>query len=154
VNVAERSADGLAGAAELRAARVACREAGENASWYAALSNSGIAARNAARSAEAGCGNSVPGRSRAKELLAQANLVRDIFGNSFRSVALDPTWLTAAVLSLAQTIYDDRAFDRLPELAEALEQAGCTNAEVLDHCRQPGEHVRGCWVVDMVLGNE
>ena len=58
------------------------------------------------------------------------------------------------VVSIAAAIYADRAFDRLPILADALEEAGCTNADVLLHCRQPGDHVRGCWVVDLVLGKE
>jgi hypothetical protein len=53
---------------------------------------------------------------------------------------------------LAQAIYDDRAFDRLPILADALEEAGCTDADILNHCRRPGEHVRGCWAIDLVLG--
>jgi hypothetical protein len=72
----------------------------------------------------------------------------------FRPVTIDPTWLTPAVKRLAETIYDDRAFDRLPILADALEEAGCNNADLLAHCRQPGEHVRGCWVVDLLLGQE
>jgi len=59
---------------------------------------------------------------------------------------------TPAVLHLAQAIYDDRAFDQLPILADALQEAGCTSREVLDHCRSPGPHVRGCWVVDLILG--
>jgi hypothetical protein len=59
--------------------------------------------------------------------------------------------MTATVVSLAQSIYDDRAIDRLPILADALEDAGCDNAEILNHCRQPGEHVRGCWPVDLLL---
>jgi hypothetical protein len=82
-------------------------------------------------------------------------LIRDIFGNPFRPVPLDPSWLAwndSTVSKLAQSIYDDRAFDRLPILADALEEAGCDNADILQHCRQPGEHVRGCWVVDLLLG--
>jgi hypothetical protein len=55
---------------------------------------------------------------------------------------------------LASHIYDSRAFDRLPILADALEEAGCKDAEILAHCRGPGPHVRGCWVVDLVLGKE
>ncbi|MBL8798455.1 MAG: hypothetical protein JNM56_31460 [Planctomycetia bacterium] len=82
----------------------------------------------------------------------QLRLLRDIFGNPFRPVAVEPTWLTSTVASLAQAIYDERAFDRLPILADALEDAGCDNADILNHCRQPGEHVRGCWCVDLVLG--
>ena len=67
----------------------------------------------------------------------------------------DPSWLAwndGAIRKIAQTIYDARAFDRLPLLADALEDAGCTDAAILSHCREPGEHVRGCWVVDLLLG--
>jgi hypothetical protein len=80
--------------------------------------------------------------------------VRDIFGNPFRPVTFNPAWRTSNVTALAQAIYDDRAFDRLPILADALEDAGCDRVDILNHCRQPGEHVRGCWVVDLVLGKE
>jgi hypothetical protein len=89
------------------------------------------------------------------ELEAQASLLRDIFGTSLRAVVIDPTWLTwrgHTIPKLAQAIYDECAFDRLPILADALEDAGCDNADILNHCRQPGEHVRGCWVVDALLG--
>ena len=71
--------------------------------------------------------------------MAQCNLLRDIFGNPFGPVTLDRVWLTPTVVSLAQTIYEERAFDRLPILADALEEAGCANADILDHCRQPGD---------------
>jgi hypothetical protein len=81
-----------------------------------------------------------------------ASLIRDIFGNPFRPVAVDPCWLTLTVLALGQVIYDQRAFERMPELGEALERAGCSNKDILDHCRQPSEHVRGCWLVDLILG--
>jgi hypothetical protein len=86
-----------------------------------------------------------------------ANLVREIIGNPFRDVTVDPTWLTwndRTVLRLAQTIYDQRAYDRMPILADALEDAGCDNADILNHCREPGEHVRGCWVLDLLLGKK
>lgn len=86
----------------------------------------------------------------------QAILLRDIF-NPFRSVTIDERWLaftSGTVVSLAQAIYTDRTFDRMPILADALEDAGCTNQEILGHCRGPGEHVRGCWVVDLLLGKE
>jgi hypothetical protein len=79
-------------------------------------------------------------------------LVRDIFGNPFRPVTLDPSWRTATVTSLGQAIYDQHAFDRMPILADALEDAGCTNQDILAHCRHPGEHCRGCWAVDVILG--
>jgi hypothetical protein len=84
--------------------------------------------------------------------IAITKLIYDIFGNPFRPVAVDPTWLTSDALALATGIYQDRAFDRLPILADALQDAGCDNDDILNHCRQPGEHVRGCWVVDLVLG--
>jgi hypothetical protein len=83
----------------------------------------------------------------------QAALLRDIFGNPFRPVTLNPAWLTSDVLALARGIYDDRAFDRMPILADALQDAGCDNDDVLTHCRDAAlAHVRGCWVVDLVLG--
>jgi hypothetical protein len=88
---------------------------------------------------------------------AQCDLVRDIFGNPFRRVAVDPSWLAwndGTVVKLAQGIYEQRAFDRLPVLADALEEAGCTNTDILGHCRGRGEHVRGCWVVGLILGKE
>jgi hypothetical protein len=80
--------------------------------------------------------------------------LRDIFGNPFCPAAFDPAWRTSTVLALATGVYDDRAFDRLPILADALEEAGCDNADLLAHCRGDGEHVRGCWAVDLVLGKE
>jgi hypothetical protein len=84
-----------------------------------------------------------------------AELLRDIFGNPFRPVALNAAWLSwadATVPRLAQVIYDERAFDHLPILADALEDTGCTDTTILDHCHGPGPHVRGCWVVDLILG--
>jgi hypothetical protein len=106
----------------------------------------------AARAAIAASKVGIPLSSERK---AQAALVRDIFGNPFRPPHLDPAWLAwndSTVVKLAQVVYDDRAFDRLPVLADALEEAGCNDANILDHCRQPGEHVRGCWIVDLLLG--
>lgn len=81
-----------------------------------------------------------------------AALLRDVVGNPFGPIALDPAWLTSDVLALARGIYDERAFDRMPILADALQDAGCENADVLNHCRGDGPHVRGCWVVDLLLG--
>jgi hypothetical protein len=66
-------------------------------------------------------------------------------------MALDPAWLAPKVESLAALIYDQRAFERLPVLAHALEEAGCNEEPILSHCWGPGEHVRGCWVVDLIL---
>ncbi len=75
-----------------------------------------------------------------------------IFGNPFRSVAFADSWRTETAVSLANGIYEERAFDRLPILADALEEAGCDHLDLLTHCRGPGPHARGCWVVDGVLG--
>jgi hypothetical protein len=88
------------------------------------------------------------------EATAQAQVASDIFGNPFRPIAVDPRWRTSTVLALADGIYADRAFDRMPILADALEEAGCDSADVLAHCRGDGSHVRGCWVVDLLLGKE
>jgi hypothetical protein len=82
------------------------------------------------------------------------NLLKDVFGNPFQPVTVDPAWRTPTVTGLAQAIYDERAFDRMPVLADALEDAGCDHADILNHCRQPGEHVRGCWLVDLILGKK
>lgn len=88
----------------------------------------------------------------AHEQRVQTDYLRDVFGNPFRPAALDPSWLTAAVVGLARGVYDDRTFDRLPVLGDALEDAGCTDADILAHCRRDGPHVRGCWAVDLLLG--
>jgi hypothetical protein len=152
VEVAERFADGFASSDELRAARLACQGAGDQAAWYAAATNANIAARNAARSAQAGVARNPLLGSESTELLAQAELVREIFGDPFRPISLDPSWRTPSMVSLAQAIYNERAFDRMQVLADALEKAGCDNAEILAHLRGPGSHVPGCWSLDLVLG--
>jgi hypothetical protein len=92
-----------------------------------------------------------PGR----ELRAQAGLLRDVVGNPFQPGAAKATRLTgddSAVVKLAQDIYDERSFNRMPILADALKDAGCEDADILAHCRQKRKHVRGCWVVDLLLG--
>jgi len=92
---------------------------------------------------------------RLEHLKKQVVALRCIFGPlPFRSVAVESVWLTPTVKQLAQAIYDERAFDRLPILADALEDGGCTNADILSHCRGAGPHVLGCWVVDLLLGKE
>jgi hypothetical protein len=88
---------------------------------------------------------------------ARAGLLRDIFGNPFRSASLAAsclTWRAGLIPSMAATIYDERRFRDLPILADALEEAGCTHAAILGHCRGRDGHVRGCWVVDALLGKE
>jgi hypothetical protein len=81
--------------------------------------------------------------------------VRDLFGLPTPPPPIPTSWLTwdgGTVVRLAQAVSDEGAFDRLPVLADALEEAGCTDRSILDHCRQPGGHARGCWVVDLILG--
>lgn len=84
---------------------------------------------------------------------AAPGLLRDIFGPlPFRPLTADPSWLTPTVTALAAQLYETRDFSAMPILADALQDAGCANEEVLAHCRGEGPHARGCWVVDLVLG--
>ncbi len=96
------------------------------------------------------------GAGEAAECAVQASLLRDLCGNPFHPpLALDPGWLVwngGSVGRLARTIYEERHFEDLPVLADALEDAGCRNEEVLGHLRGPGPHARGCVVVDLFLG--
>jgi hypothetical protein len=80
----------------------------------------------------------------------RCNRLREMF-TPFRPITLNPTWLTSTVLALANGIYREKAFDRMPILADALQDAGCDNEDILNHCRLPGEHCQGCWVVDLLL---
>jgi hypothetical protein len=82
----------------------------------------------------------------------QASLLREILGNPFHPITINSSWLNPTVRALAQSIYDDGNFTNFPILADALEEAGYTNEKILNHCRQPGDHVRGCWVVDLLVG--
>jgi hypothetical protein len=96
------------------------------------------------------------GRSSESELCVpaaeQADLLRELFGNPFRPVAFDPAWRTDTAVTLARQMYDSRDFGAMPILADALQDAGCEDEAILLHCREPGAHVRGCWVCDLVLG--
>jgi hypothetical protein len=165
VNLAERYADGGASAAELQTARWVTYSTAEHACYNAAEPDGGVvmadaAACNAAWAATEH-GASPPDNNGlspvfnarlAVEQSLQCDIVRDIFGNPFCPVAFDPSWRTSTVTELVRGIYDGRAFDRLPILADALQDAGCDDPDILGHCRGPGPHVRGCWVVDLVLG--
>jgi hypothetical protein len=91
-------------------------------------------------------------RHLASEERTAGRILGDIFGDPFRPVRVNPDWLTSTVVALASQMYESRDFSAMPILADALQDAGCDNADILDHCRSPGEHVRGCWVVDLVLG--
>jgi hypothetical protein len=84
-------------------------------------------------------------------------VVACVFGNPFRPAVVPPEWLAwndGTVRKIADAIYDDKAFGQLPLLADALEDAGCDNAAMVGHLRGPGPHVRGCWVIDSLVGDE
>jgi hypothetical protein len=161
---AERRADDLAGPEELSGARTAAAESpwggAARAATRAAWDDAWEAAASAACAAfEAVEWNAPADSYRAAgdaERRAQADLVRDIFGNPFRRVAYTPLppAVSRNVLLLARSIYEERAFERLPILADVLETAGGVNRAVLDHLRGPGPHVRGCWALDLCLGKE
>jgi hypothetical protein len=102
------------------------------------------------------CGNQPAWKPEAMqpEMCQEVAILREIFGNPFRPVAFSPDWRTDTALALARQMYDSRDFSAMPILADALQDAGCDSDNILDHCRGPGPHVRGCWVVDLVLGKE
>ena len=172
VRVAEHYLDGLASVELLDTASRAAEIHGGSAANAAAgaafprreLGNNGIDvaayAANAVVYAEPRVFSGEADRDRAgrAEQSAQADLLRDVMGNPFRPVPrVNPAvlaWNGGTVVKLAQVIYDERRFTDLPILADALEDAGCDNADMLNHCRGGGEHVRGCWVVDLALGKE
>ena len=94
-------------------------------------------------------------QSGAAGVLRGTKILRDIFGNPFRPVAFAPEWRTGTAASLARGMYESRDFSAMPILADALQDAGCDSDDILNHCRDASAtHVRGCWVVDLVLGNE
>lgn len=168
--IVERFADGLASQKEIDAVfQPACDAAGE-AAKYAAGKTDGpplptwaaawvvakaVIATSTMRGEDAFFG-AVDGVYFATAATGEppVRILQDIFGNPFRRVTLKPAWRTSSVTSLAHGIYDERRFADLPILADALEDAGCTHKKLLSHCRGPGPHVRGCWVVDLLLGKE
>jgi hypothetical protein len=94
-----------------------------------------------------------------EELAAQCGLIHDLLGNPFRPVTLNRAWLSQAVVRIAQAVYDERSLPsgeldlaRLAVLSDALEDAGCTDIDILSHLRSSGPHVLGCWAVDLLLG--
>lgn len=91
------------------------------------------------------------------EYQAQCDILGDVFGNPSRPVLLEPSWLSAnegAAVKIAQAIYDERTFDCMPEFADVLEKCGCHNQRILAHCRFQRGHVRGCWVIDLLLAKD
>jgi hypothetical protein len=177
INVAERFTDGLVNEQEFNQAYLQAVEAyndqidhavfvqggdqnspipfSEEAAGVACFVGENEAAYDTARDTAVACVRAVGDPNAVEERSAQAALLRCVF-NFHRGApaACGAGWLTPTVTNLVQAIYDERAFGRMPILADALEQAGCTNAELLSHCRGQGPHVRGCWVVDLLLGKE
>jgi hypothetical protein len=175
VEMAERYADGAANWPALRAAHAAACDVGEairrthapGADADFSVTVAANAALAAAMTAHRQSGaRGVAGRvfstvyygvglnneaRRNAERAAHMELVRCIFGDTLHPVSFDPTWHTPQAIALARTAYDERRFEDLPLLADALEEAGCTDTAILSHLRGPGPHVRGCWVVDLVL---
>ena len=166
VEVLERYADGRVSAEQLAVARQECWEDArlvDNPQGNKHPSELAIAAVSmetlldmlmTAAEATAWVKAGTPEAISAPEQWEQCGLVREIFGNPFRPVAVEPAWLTSTVVALARIIYQDRAFERMPELGDALEVAGCLDPDLLAHCRGPTPHVRGCWLVDRLLGKE
>jgi hypothetical protein len=157
VETAERFADGLASGKELAVAKKVSGAAlernglaGVTGPRYCALGSAWSCTRNAQTAAVYPLWVFTDEAQRTWEVL----FLRDIFGNPFRPIAINTAWLTSNVVALARAIYDDRAFDRLGTLADALEAAGCDNHDIIRHCREPDPHTRGCWPLDLLLGKE
>lgn len=171
IDVAELYADGHASAEELAAARAANDEipsAWDVHDWNATNAVHEAAGPDAKRAAEF-CSHATAVATadvgsldyavatKAIAIRRHAEILRDIVGNPFRPVFLDPLWLRwkdGLILQIAQKVYDEGKVDNMPILADALIDAGCNNEDVLNHCRQQGEHVRGCWVVDLLTGRQ
>lgn len=167
VEVAERYADGVATEDELAGAAAAAgsvhKEAfdakgkvGSTAEWCVVFTADAVPFR-AARTVNWMSAHAAYHHSADPDEIPRVHFLRDIFGNPFRSVTIDAAclaWNDNTVPKLARAIYDDCAFHRLPILADVLEAAGCTDQDILGHCRGPGPHVRGCWVVDLLLGKK
>jgi hypothetical protein len=184
VIVAERFADGQASQEELEAAhRQASSAFGDlgmagghvssaaaavhNACWYkqdfavtarrSLACAVGVGVSHAARDVDSGKMSHVPNWESLvykRENGKMARLMREMFGNPFKTLTREPACIAPAVAKLARGIYEDRAFDQLPQLAGLLEENGLSSKTVLAHCREQKPHYRGCWVVDWVMGDE
>jgi hypothetical protein len=163
LKVAERHATGSATADALAAAHAAAlggfgRYGGGNqtsaAVWSATLSDAWDAAWDAAWYARFAARDGLSANYE-MERTQQARILQELFGNPFRRVALAPAclgWNGGTVVKMAQAIDEEGRFADLPILADALEDAGCADETLLAHCRGGGEHLRGCWAVDLLLG--
>jgi hypothetical protein len=157
VEASERFADGEIGADELQrhwaiVRRLVAGDEARTGGWNR-LTAAEMEARDATRSGAWSAPHGVVADSGHDERLAQSDLLRDIF-HPFHPLAPQPAWLTEEVKLLTQEMYRDRLFNRMPKLADALASAGCQDADVLDHCRGSGPHVRGCWVIDLLMGRK
>jgi hypothetical protein len=140
---------------ERKSLEVADRLGGDPATWEQISMSVALFAARALAHGECGNHPGTPWWEDADRVLA--DLLRDIVGNPFRTPAVDESWLRwndNLVVKLATVIRNESSFERMPILADALEDAGCTDAEILDHCRQATEHVRGCWLLDLVLATQ
>jgi hypothetical protein len=162
VEAAERFADGEMDRAAFEAAVAVAREEGQGISVLAAPAfiaghaTLAVAFEGAWEVARLGpcAGGDWSGPPFWAEQRAECELLRDVFGNPFRP-AKRPACLPrrgGTIRALAETIYRDRTFAELPVLADALEDAGCSDDVILSHLRAPGPHVRGCWAVDLLRG--
>lgn len=144
-------ADGLEAA---RAAAAAAgrdqREVVEQAMWCAQKAVQAAARKQTPRGQKGKVADEAAGQQQRR----QAALLLDLFGNPFRPIRVEKSWLAANVCPLAEVIYEEAAFDRLPILADAMVEAGCHHSDILAHCRGGGEHLRGCWVVDLLTGRQ
>jgi hypothetical protein len=124
------------------------------AAWAATRASAWLAAWDAAWDARVVARDQVRGTDWEKERAWQAGLLRDLVGDPFRPLSVEPTWLTPDVLRLARVIYDESRFGEMPYLADALLDAGCDDDALLEHCHGREPHYRGCWVIDLLLGYE
>ena len=121
-------------------------------SWFAASS---FVMAEAYNEPHVGQWHRKPNADTATLLQNSTTRLRDVVGNPFRPVTFSPSWRTDTAVSLARQMYESREFGAMPILADALQDAGCDNDAILTHCRDASAtHVRGCWVVDLVLGKE
>jgi hypothetical protein len=155
IEVAERLADGQAGESDRAEAFERRRGIPHDHSGWALLpgpfASAHLGSRYAGHAVEMATRVSRRDAARRGEWASQASLLRCVFGDPFRPVEPGP-WITPAATTVARDCYERRDFTALPLLADLLEESGCPEQRVLDHCRHSGEHARGCWVVDLVLG--
>jgi hypothetical protein len=163
VEVAERFAEGTATLGKLKAARLTAGRSGVTVAKNVAVESALTAAKRTAWEAQvlaavaayeaAGRPTSLGVRDQAWDdaTRAHCDLIRDLI-NPFNPSSLSPAWVNRTVRQIAEAIYAERAFDRMPILADALEDAGCTEEQILTHLRDSGPHARGCWLLDLLLG--